>query len=294
MSELVLPRKKLARPDWLRIRVQPGDEREKVRALMSRLKLHTVCASAQCPNLCECFHHSTATYLILGGECTRDCKFCAVPHNPHPAPPDPEEPAHVAEASAELGLKFVVVTCVTRDDLPDGGAGHFAATIKALKERIPGVKVEVLTSDLHAKEELIKIVLDAGPTVFNHNIETVERLSGSIRSKATYRRTLEVLSIASKLSGGKIPVKSGLMVGLGETDEEVEATLRDLRASGVSIVTIGQYLPPSDSHWPLQRYVTPEKFAEWAEYAKELGFEQVASAPLVRSSYRAGELAGGC
>ncbi|MBO5722499.1 MAG: lipoyl synthase [Lentisphaeria bacterium] len=283
----------MERPDWLRIRVQPGDEREKVRALMSRLKLHTVCASAHCPNLCECFHHSTATYLIMGNCCTRNCKFCAVPHG-KPEPLDPGEPERVAEASAELGLKFVVVTCVTRDDLPDGGASHFAATIKALKARIPGVKVEVLTSDLHACREHIKIVLDAEPTVFNHNIETVERLSADIRSVATYRRTLEVLTIASELSAGKIPVKSGLMVGLGETDEEVEQTLRDLRAAGVNIVTIGQYLPPSDTHWPLQRYVTPEKFAEWAEYAKTLGFDQVASAPLVRSSYRAGELAGGC
>lgn len=288
-----MPRPKLQRPDWLRIRVQPGDEREKVRALMSRLKLHTVCASAQCPNMCECFHHSTATYLIMGNCCTRNCKFCAVPHG-KPEPLDPGEPERVAEASAELGLKFVVVTCVTRDDLPDGGAGHFAATIKALKARIPGVKVEVLTSDLHACREHIKIVLDAEPTVFNHNIETVERLSADIRSVATYRRTLEVLKIASELSQGRIPIKSGLMVGLGESDDEVLQTLRDLREAGVNIVTIGQYLPPSNTHWPLQRYVTPEKFAEWAEYAKQLGFEQVASAPLVRSSYRAGELAGGC
>ena len=289
-----MPRPKLQRPDWLRIRVQPGDEREKVRALMSRLKLHTVCASAQCPNMCECFHHSTATYLIMGNCCTRNCKFCAVPHG-KPEPLDPGEPERVAEASAELRLKFVVVTCVTRDDLPDGGAGHFAATIKALKARIPGVKVEVLTSDLHACREHIKIVLDAEPTVFNHNIETVERLSADIRSVATYRRTLEVLKIASELSQGRIPIKSGLMVGLGESDNEVLQTLRDLREAGVNIVTIGQYLPPSNTHWPLQRYVTPEKFAEWADYAKKLGFEQVASAPLVRSSYRAGELAGnGC
>ncbi len=191
-----------------------------------------------------------------------------------------------------IRLRCVDMSAVSLDDLPDGGAAHFAATIKALKNRIPDVKVEVLTSDLHANRDHIKVVLDAEPTVFNHNIETVERLSASIRSVATYRRTLDVLKIASELSAGKIPVKSGLMVGLGETDDEVLATLRDLREAGVSIVTIGQYLPPSDTHWPLQRYVTPEKFAEWGEYAKSLGFEQVASAPLVRSSYRAGELAG--
>ncbi len=280
----------LKRPDWLRIRVAPGGEREKVRELLSRLKLHTVCSSAQCPNLCECFQHSTATYLILGNCCTRNCKFCAVPHGRPEGPPDPDEPRHVAEASAELGLKFVVVTSVTRDDLADGGAAHFAATIRALKARIPGVGVEVLTPDFHGKRELIQLVLEAGPTVFNHNIETVERLSAEIRSVATYRRTLEVLAMAGELAQGAIPIKSGLMVGLGEHDDEVEQTLRDLRSAGVSIVTIGQYLPPSKSHWPLQRYVTPEKFEEWGNLARQLGFARVASAPLVRSSYHAGEL----
>ena len=280
----------LKRPDWLRIRVGAGTEREKVRALLDKLKLHTVCSSAQCPNLCECFQHSTATFLILGNCCTRNCRFCAVPHGRPEGPPDPEEPAHVAEAAAELHLKYVVVTSVTRDDLDDGGAAHFAATIRALRERIPGVGVEVLTPDFKGRRELIAMVLQAQPTVFNHNIETVERLSAEIRSVATYRRTLEVLNMAAELSAGTIPVKSGLMAGLGETDDEVAATLRDLRAAGVTIVTIGQYLPPSHEHWPLMRYVTPEQFAKWGELARQMGFKQVASAPLVRSSYHAGEL----
>jgi len=284
------PRPALKRPDWLRIRVAPGNEREKVRELLSRLKLHTVCASAQCPNLCECFHHSTATFLILGNCCTRNCRFCAVPHGRPAGPPDPEEPVHVAEAAAELKLKFVVVTSVTRDDLDDGGAAHFAATIRALHDKLPEAGVEVLTPDFKGRRDLIELVLAAGPTVFNHNIETVERLSARIRSVATYRRTLEVLRLAAEAGQGKIPVKSGLMVGLGESDEEVLATLRDLRAAGVSIVTIGQYLPPSREHWPLQRYVTPETFAAWGEAARAMGFARVASAPLVRSSYHAGEL----
>lgn len=284
------PRPVLKRPDWLRIRVAPGNEREKVRELLSRLKLHTVCASAQCPNLCECFHHSTATFLILGNKCTRNCRFCAVPHGRPDGPPDPEEPAHVAEAAAELKLKFVVVTSVTRDDLEDGGAAHFAATIRALHDKLPDAGVEVLTPDFKGRRDLIEAVLAAGPTVFNHNIETVERLSAEIRSVATYRRTLEVLRLASEAGQGRIPVKSGLMVGLGESDDEVLATLHDLRAAGVSIVTIGQYLPPSPEHWPLQRYVTPETFAAWGEAAKAMGFARVASAPLVRSSYHAGEL----
>ena len=284
------PRPVLKRPDWLRIRVAPGNEREKVRELLSRLKLHTVCASAQCPNLCECFHHSTATFLILGNCCTRNCRFCAVPHGRPDGPPDPEEPAHVAEAAAELKLKYVVVTSVTRDDLDDGGAAHFAATIRALHDKLPDAGVEVLTPDFKGRRDLIAMVLAERPTVFNHNIETVERLSARIRSVATYRRTLEVLRLAAEEGRGRIPVKSGLMVGLGESDDEVARTLRDLRDAGVTIVTIGQYLPPSPEHWPLQRYVTPETFAAWEVLAHEMGFERVASAPLVRSSYHAGEL----
>lgn len=275
-------------PPWIRIRVNCGSAREEVAAILSGLKLNTVCASAQCPNLNECWHKRTATFMILGNECTRNCRFCAVNHSPCPLPPDPDEPEHVAVAAAQMKLKFVVVTSVTRDDLPDGGAEHFAATIRALHKHLPEAGVEVLTPDFNENREHLNIVLDAHPTVFNHNIETVERLAAQIRNKATYRRSLKVLAMASEYGG--IPVKSGLMVGLGETDEEVVQALRDLRDSGVTVLTIGQYLPPSGQHWKLDRYVEPEKFAEWGKLAADLGFESIASAPLVRSSYHAGEL----
>lgn len=277
-------------PPWIRIRVNCGGAREEVNSILAGLKLNTVCASAKCPNLSECWHHRTATFMILGNECTRNCKFCAVEHCPHPAPPDPDEPRRLAEAAAKMNLKFVVVTSVTRDDLPDGGAAHFAAVIRALREKLPEAGIEVLTPDFNGNREHLGLVLAARPSVFNHNVETVERLSASIRSKATYRRTLEVLRMAAE-DGDGTPVKSGLMVGLGETDDEVLQTLRDLREAGVNILTIGQYLPPSDAHWPLARYVEPAVFEEWGRYARKLGFTSVASAPLVRSSYRAGELA---
>ncbi len=228
--------------------------------------------------------------MILGEYCTRNCRFCAVGHNAAPEPPDPDEPERLAAAAAKMDLKYVVVTSVTRDDLPDGGAGHFAAVINALHRTIPEAGVEVLTPDFNGDAEALKTVLAAGPTVFNHNVETVRRLSGMIRSKADYSRSLAVLKSAVEIGGGRIPVKSGIMAGLGETDDEVVQTLKDLRAAGVSILTIGQYLPPSAAHWPLARYVEPEKFDEWGRLARELGFSFVASAPLVRSSYNAGEL----
>lgn len=276
-------------PPWIRIRVNCGGAREEVDSILSGLKLNTVCSSARCPNLGECWHRRTATFMILGSECTRDCKFCAVEHSPRPLPPDPDEPRRLAEAAAKMGLKFVVVTSVTRDDLPDGGAAHFAAVIRALREKLPGAGIEVLTPDFNGSREHLNLVLAARPSVFNHNVETVERLSAAVRSKATYRRTLEVLRMAYE-DGNGIPVKSGLMAGLGETDDEVLQTLRDLREAGVTILTIGQYLPPSGAHWALDRYVDPAVFERWGRYAGELGFTSVASAPLVRSSYRAGEL----
>ncbi|QSH40158.1 lipoyl synthase [Lentisphaerota bacterium ZTH] len=277
-------------PPWIRVKVSCGEGRKEVAGILKDLELHTVCSSAQCPNLNECWHRGTATFMILGDQCTRNCKFCAVNHQATPTPPDPEEPEHVAEAAARMKLKYVVITSVTRDDLPDGGAGQFAAVIKAVHARLPEAGIEVLTPDFNADPEALRTVLEAGPTVFNHNVETVRRLAGDIRSKATYDRSLRFLRMAYDMTGGKIPVKSGLMVGLGETDEEVKETLLDLRKSGVTILTIGQYLPPSKKHWPLARYVEPEKFEEWAEFARNAGFEFVASAPMVRSSYNAGEL----
>ena len=277
-------------PPWIRVKVNCGTNRNEVAHLMDELKLHSVCASAHCPNLGECWHRGTATFMILGDECTRNCKFCAVKHNAAPAPPDPQEVTNLVEAVKRMKLKYVVITCVTRDDLEDGGASQFAALINALHAEVPGVGIEVLCSDFNDNIDALKTVLDAGPTVFNHNVETVRRIAEQIRDKATYDRSMRVLRNAYDLTNGKIPVKSGLMVGLGETDEEVIETLKELKENKVSILTIGQYLPPSNGHWKLDRYVEPEKFDEWAKFARKTGFDFVASAPLVRSSYNAEEL----
>ncbi|OGV50273.1 MAG: lipoyl synthase [Lentisphaerae bacterium GWF2_44_16] len=276
-------------PPWIRVRVSCGKERNEVDSILKGLRLNTVCESAECPNLNECWHRKTATFMILGSQCTRNCKFCAVSHSPAPPPPEADEPARVAEAVKKMKLSYVVVTSVTRDDLPDGGASHFAAVIRELYKAVNNVKVEVLTPDFNGSIDALKTVLDEKPSVFNHNVETVERLSSQIRSRANYRRSLELLSNAVRIGGG-IPVKSGLMAGLGETDEEILNSIRDIRNTGASILTIGQYLPPSAEHWQLQRYVEPEKFKEWGEYAYSLGFSFVASSPLVRSSYNAEEL----
>ncbi len=283
----MVPKKRL--PDWIRVRVGAGNASE-VGEMLRELRLNTVCSGARCPNLGECFNRGTATFLIMGRDCTRDCKFCAIGHEAHPPLPEADEAERLAEASARLKLAYVVVTSVTRDDLPDGGASCFAEAIRAIRRRLPEAGIEVLTPDFKGDREALYQVLEAKPSVFNHNIETVERLSADIRSMATYRRSLEVLRMAAE-SGFGVPVKSGLMVGLGESDEEVYRTLRDLRESGVSILTIGQYLAPTANHWPVDRYVEPERFAEYGEYAKEIGFTAVASAPLVRSSYLAHELA---
>ncbi|MDD5596449.1 MAG: lipoyl synthase [Victivallaceae bacterium] len=277
-------------PPWIRVKINCGTNRNEIAHLMDELKLHSVCASAQCPNLGECWHRGTATFMILGNECTRNCKFCAVSHNPHPAPPDPAEVKNLVEAVKRMKLKYVVITCVTRDDLEDGGAGRFAAIINELHKQTPGIGIEVLTSDFNNNVAALKTVLDAGPTVFNHNVETVRRIAALIRDKATYDRSMQVLRNAFELTAGKIPVKSGFMVGLGENDNEILETLQELRENKVSIVTIEQYLPPSGAHWKPDRYVEPEKFNEWAEFARKIGFEFVASAPLVRSSYNAEEL----
>lgn len=283
-------------PPWIRVRTGCGTNRDEVSEILSSLKLNTVCASAQCPNLNECWHRRTSTFMILGNACTRNCKFCAVSHDSHPAPPDSDEPARVAEACARMGLKYVVITSVTRDDLPDGGAGLFAATINEIRRQQPEAGIEVLTPDFNADSEALQQVITAAPTVFNHNLETVERLSRDIRSKANYQRSLKVLGMAAQMAdditSSRILVKSGIMVGLGETDDEVLKTIEDIYNTGARILTIGQYLPPSKTHWPLDRYVEPEKFDQWGKFAREIGFEFVASGPMVRSSYNAGELVG--
>ncbi len=279
-------------PPWIRVRAGVGGSRVEVAELLRSLNLNTVCSSAHCPNLNECWHRRTATFMVMGNTCTRNCRFCAVDHTQPLLPLDPEEPRHVAEAAARLELKYVVVTSVTRDDLPDGGAAHFAAVIHAVRERLPQAGIEVLTPDFNADREALKVVIDACPTVFNHNLETVERLSRQIRCKADYRRSLQVLSMAAELGEGRIPVKSGIMVGMGETDDEVETAIRDIHQAGARILTIGQYLPPTSGHWPLERYAEPEKFEAWGRFARNIGFDFVASAPMVRSSYNAGELVG--
>lgn len=261
-----------------------------MRALLRELHLHTVCESAQCPNLCECWRRHAATFLLLGDVCTRNCRFCAVSHGV-PEAPDPDEPARVLEAVRRLGLRFAVLTCVTRDDLADGGAAHLAAVIHALRGGLPHVGIELLASDFGGRLAAVDTVLEARPDVFNHNLETTERLTPLIRDRADYHRSLRMLAHAAErtaAAGSGIRVKSGLMLGMGERPDEVHAALRDLRRSGVSVLTLGQYLPPSASHWPLDRYVTPDEFREWDRVARqEIGFAVVVSGPLVRSSYLA-------
>ncbi len=278
-------------PPYLRVRLASGAGRAPVERLLERFRLHTVCAGARCPNREECFGRRTATFLILGEHCTRSCRFCAIGGEAPRTPPDPTEPERVAAAARELELRYVVITSVTRDDLPDGGAGHFAAVLAALQQTLPEARTEVLTPDFNGEPEPLQTVLAAGPTVFNHNLETVERLTPQVRCRATYRRSLGVLARARELGAGRIPVKSGLMLGLGETPDEVRRTLYELREAGVTRLTLGQYLPPSARHWPLARYLDPAEFAAYRDYALKLGFHAVAAGPLVRSSYRAEELA---
>jgi lipoic acid synthetase len=276
------------KPRWIRRRLPSGPEYEQIRSMLKDGKLHTVCQEAQCPNIWECFSCGTATFLILGSRCTRNCTFCAVAHGPD-GPPDPAEPSRVADAAAALGLTYVVVTSVTRDDLKDGGAGQFAETIRSLKEKIKEVRVEVLIPDLAGDKAALKTVLDAAPDVLNHNIETVARLYSTVRPQAVYERSLELIRRAGVMAPD-IPTKSGMMLGLGEKEEEIRETLKDLRGVGCQMLTLGQYLQPSRNHLPVSRYVPPDEFADWEKKAKEMGFEQVASGPLVRSSYHAGEL----
>jgi lipoyl synthase len=271
-------------PQWLRRPISTDEKYPDVSKLLESLQLNTVCASAKCPNRHECWNRGTATIMILGNTCTRNCRFCNV-NTGKPGPVDPDEPARVAEAVKKLELKHVVITSVTRDDLPDGGAQAFADTIRAVKEALPGATVEVLTPDF---AEHLDIVLDAGPDVFNHNLETVKRLQETVRPQASYSTSLATLKKAAERGG--VLVKSGLMLGLGETDEEVFQTLEDLYAAGVRLLTLGQYLAPTKEHHPVERFISPGHFDELAARAREMGFEGVAAAPLVRSSYRADQL----
>ncbi len=273
------------RPDWLRAPAPGGENYRDLKGLIERLRLHTVCESAACPNVGECWNHRTATFMILGNVCTRRCGFCAVQKGA-PLPVDYDEPRRVAEAVAAMGLRFAVVTSVNRDDRKDGGADLFALTIRTIRERVPGCGVEVLVPDFQGRHEAMDIVMEAAPDVLNHNIETVPRLYRQVRLGARYERSLDMLQYAKRISRGA-PVKSGIMVGLGETNDEVLAVMRDLRAHNVDILTVGQYLRPSPKHLPVVRYVPPAEFAEYRRAGIEMGFAHIESGPLVRSSYHA-------
>jgi lipoic acid synthetase len=280
-----LPRQ--PKPDWLKVRAPGSENYHRLKGLMRGLGLHTVCEEANCPNIGECWHHGTATFMILGSTCTRSCGYCNVVHGT-PHPPDEQEPVKVASAIHALELSYVVVTSVDRDDLPDFGASHFARTIRETRARIPSCRLEVLIPDFQGDEAALRIVLDARPDVLNHNIETVPRLYRTARPGGRYVRALDVLRRSREIAP-EIPTKSGLMVGLGEEWDEVVTTLRDLRAAGVDIVTIGQYLRPSAANLPMVRYYTPDEFAELEQIGRQIGLGHVESGPLVRSSYHAHE-----
>ncbi len=280
------------KPDWLRVRAPGLPNYLRLKTLMRDLNLHTVCEEASCPNIGECWHHGTATMMILGDVCTRACGYCNVTHGrPHEL--DRSEPSRVATAVSALGLRYVVVTSVDRDDLPDGGAAMFAETVNQIRRVAPGCRVEVLIPDFKGLESALRAVLDAKPDVLNHNIETAARLYRVARPGGRYRWALELLNRARRLAPG-IPTKSGLMVGLGETFDEVVSTIHDLRATGCAILTIGQYLRPTPANLPVTRYYHPDEFAQLKEIALRLGFGHVESGPLVRSSYHAHEQAESC
>ena len=281
---------KTERPAWLRAPAPAGDNYHELKSLISGLKLHTVCESAACPNVGECWNRRTATFMILGNVCTRRCGFCAVQKG-GPDPVDYDEPRRVAQAVKAMGLAYAVITSVNRDDRKDGGAELFALVIRAIREQVPGCKIEVLIPDFQGSHAAMDIVMEAAPDVLNHNMETVPRLYRQVRLGARYDRSLDILAYAKQVSPAT-PTKSGIMAGLGETEEELLRVMRDLRTNQVDILTIGQYLRPSPRHLPIVRYVTPEAFAALRLAGYEMGFAHVESGPLVRSSYHAAEAAG--
>jgi lipoic acid synthetase len=282
----------MRKPDWIRIRIPASPAVANLKKILRDNKLVTVCEEASCPNLPECFSHGTATFMIMGDKCTRRCTFCDVAHG-RPDPLDTEEPANLARTIAQMALRYVVITSVDRDDLRDGGASHFSACLKAIREKSPATRLEVLVPDYRGRMEL---ALDETgkelPDVFNHNIETVPRLYKQVRPGSDYAHSLLLLK-KFKERYNPIPTKSGLMLGLGETDAEIEQTLRDLREHDVDMLTLGQYLQPSKFHSPVERYVTPAQFQQLADFARQIGFKNVASGPLVRSSYHADRQAAG-
>ncbi len=285
------PKEKLPKPDWIRVRAPgPGSRFHEIKQILREQKLHTVCEEASCPNIGECFGKGTATFMILGDICTRRCPFCDVAHG-RPLAPDLGEPLHLAHTIEKLGLSYVVITSVDRDDLKDGGAQHFVDCIRAVRERSPGTTIEVLVPDFRGRlERALQVLAAAPPDVMNHNLETVPRLYKQARPGGDYAHSLALLSGSQKSNPG-IPTKSGLMVGLGETDEEILAVMRDLRAHGVGMLTIGQYLAPSAHHLPVERYVHPDTFAMFRREAVAMGFRHAAVGPMVRSSYHADQQA---
>ena len=276
------------KPRWLKKRLPAGPEYEKMKELIGKDRLHTVCQEAKCPNMWECFSQQTATFLIMGSRCTRNCRFCSVDHGPKD-PPDPAEPARVAAAARQMGLSYVVITSVTRDDLTDGGAVFFANTIDEIHRQMPTAMVEVLIPDFQGEAQALYTVLKARPDVLNHNIETVPRLYPIVRPQADYQRSLQLLSRVQTYDA-RLLIKSGLMLGLGEHSAEIRSTLKDLLDAGCRILTIGQYLQPSKAHLPVKRFIPPAEFESWKSTALEMGFCEVASGPFVRSSYHAKEL----
>lgn len=290
ISDEAIPLKK---PSWMKMKLPSNSV--KILDIKSKIKkngLHSVCEEADCPNLAECFNHGTATFMILGDICTRRCSFCAVAHG-RPLPPDEKEPYNLAKTIKDLALKYIVITSVDRDDLRDGGATHFTACIESIREHNPNIKIEILVPDFRGRiERAVDILKEIPPDVFNHNIETIPRLYKAARPGADYQGSLDLLAFF-KEKAPDIPTKSGVMVGLGETEEELLQTMKDLRAHNVTMLTIGQYLQPSKHHYPVQRYVTPAEFARYREEALALGFTHVSSGPFVRSSYHAEEQAKG-
>jgi lipoic acid synthetase len=288
----IIPKPRMKLPAWIKAQAPSAPEVQQLKAILRDAKLHTVCEEASCPNLGECFKHGTATFMILGDLCTRRCPFCDVGHG-KPLPPDPEEPRHLAETLAAMKLKYVVITSVDRDDLKDGGAQHFVDCIRAARATSPGTRIEILVPDFRGRLEIaLNLLALAPPDVLNHNLETVPRLYKACRPGADYAHSLQLLQQFKDVCPG-VPTKSGIMLGLGETDAEVLDVLRDLRAHDVDMLTIGQYLQPSAHHLPVERFVPPEQFAELERLALAMGFKNVASGPMVRSSYHADQQAMG-
>jgi len=276
------------RPPWLRVKFFGGPNYQELKRIMRSLDLHTVCESARCPNMGECWEHRTATFMILGNICTRACGFCAVPSGAPVGPPDEDEPLRVAEAVEKMGLRYAVVTSVNRDDQPDGGAAIFGRTIREIRSRVPGCRVEVLIPDFRGDWNALDTVLEARPDVLNHNMETVPRLYRRVRKGAVYERSLELLNRVARRDP-EIPVKTGMMLGLGETRDEVLSAMGEIAAQGTHILTLGQYLQPTPEHLPVERFVHPDEFAEFKQLGEELGIKHVEAGPLVRSSYHAFE-----